>query len=174
VESARSAGSARWSTHRARAGEGAGCLEGTGWPPATTRLDWPTALVSLTLRIDLQKALDDTPGADAGLGNEVRALESRLGDVKTELEGDAVRRKRSEPTLPGIADRVQAIVDGSWLATSAPTQTQRDNYGAAARHFQAVLAPLTTLVEADLAGIEPRAEAAGAPCTPGRVPRWKP
>jgi hypothetical protein len=126
-------------------------------------------------RIDLlKKAVDDTPGADAGLGDEVRAVESRLNDLKTDLEGDSVRRKRSEPTLPGIVDRVQAIVDGSWLATSAPTQTQRDNYGAAARQFQAALARLTTLVEADLAGIEQRAEAAGAPWTPGRVPRWKP
>ena len=26
--------------------------EGRGWPPATTRLDWPIALVSLTLRSD--------------------------------------------------------------------------------------------------------------------------
>jgi len=37
-----------------------------------------------------------------------------------------------------------------------------------------VLSKLRTLVETDLAGLEAKAEAAGAPWTPGRVPRWTP
>jgi hypothetical protein len=85
-----------------------------------------------------------------------------------------VKGRRNEPTLPGIQDRVQRIVEGSWVATAAPTGTQRDNYTVAAKLFGETLAQLRTLIETDLAGIEQRAEAAGAPWTPGRVPQWQP
>jgi hypothetical protein len=37
-----------------------------------------------------------------------------------------------------------------------------------------VLTALQTLVEKDLRAIESAAESAGAPYTPGRVPRWSP
>jgi len=37
-----------------------------------------------------------------------------------------------------------------------------------------VLEVLRTIVETELRGLEEKAEAAGAPWTPGRVPRWEP
>jgi hypothetical protein len=126
-------------------------------------------------RIDhLKKAVDDTPGAEPALAEELRALESRLKDVQGRLEGDPVKGRRNEPTLPGIDDRVERIVEGSWVATAAPTGTQRESYDIAAKLFGETLAELRELIETDLHGIEQRAEAAGAPWTPGRVPRWEP
>jgi hypothetical protein len=126
-------------------------------------------------RIDhLKKAVDDTPGAEPALAEELRAVESRLKDVQGRLEGDPVKGRRNEPTLPGIDDRVERIVEGSWVATAAPTGTQREGYDVAAKLFGKTLAELRKLIETDLHGIEQRAEAAGAPWTPGRVPRWEP
>jgi photosystem II stability/assembly factor-like uncharacterized protein len=126
-------------------------------------------------RIDhLKKAVDDTPKAEPALADELRAVESRLKDVQARLEGDPVKGRRSEPTLPGITDRVERIVEGSWVATAAPTGTQRENYAVAAKLFGEALAELRKVVETDLHAIEQRAEAAGAPWTPGRVPRWEP
>jgi hypothetical protein len=55
-----------------------------------------------------------------------------------------------------------------------PTATHRKAYDLAAHDFAGVLARLTLIVEADLKALEDRAEALGAPWTPGRVPRWKP
>ncbi len=124
-------------------------------------------------RLDhLKKALDDTPGADPALMDEVRALRSRLRDLTLALSGGTVRQKYNEPELPSITDRVQGIIFGHWASTSAPTATHRQAYETAAEAFAGVLEGLRQLVEVDLAGLEQRAEAAGAPWTPGRVPRW--
>ena len=122
----------------------------------------------------LKKALDDTPKADATLADDLRALDGRLKDVLVVLDGDAVRARRNEPTAPGVASRVQQVVGGSWVATAAPTGTQQEDYEIAAKQFSTVLHDLRTLIETDLRSIEERAEAAGAPWTPGRLPRWEP
>jgi hypothetical protein len=126
-------------------------------------------------RIDhLKKALDDTPRADLPLADELRSAEHGLKDLQALLSGDSVKRSRNEPTSPAIADRVQQIVEGSWVATTAPTATQRDSYAIAATQFERALAGLRELIEGALDTIEERADAAGAPWTPGRLPRWKP
>jgi photosystem II stability/assembly factor-like uncharacterized protein len=124
-------------------------------------------------RIDyLKKALPETPDADPRLLDDTVALEARLKDLLVDLNGDTVRARRNEPTPPSISDRVQQIVGGHWSATSAPTGTHRTNYDIAAAEFSDVLSRLKVLVEQDLKRIEDAAEAAGAPWTPGRVPRW--
>jgi hypothetical protein len=132
------------------------------------------AVTEAQARIDLlKKALDDTPAAEPKLGEDLRGVEARLKDVKAALDGDAVKGRRNEPTLPGISDRVQNVVAGSWTVTSGPTGTQREAYDIAARLFEKTLADLRRVVEADLRAIEEKAEAAGAPWTPGRLPRWQ-
>jgi len=83
-------------------------------------------------------------------------------------------RRHNEPTPPSITERVQRIVGGQWASTSTPTQTNRDAYRFAAELFRPVLAELTQVIEVDLAGLEEAMDSAGAPWTPGRVPRWSP
>jgi photosystem II stability/assembly factor-like uncharacterized protein len=121
----------------------------------------------------LKESLEATPKADPGLFDAVRALEPRLRDIRLALSGGGVRAQHSEPEPPSIVDRVQGVVGGHWTTTTAPTTTHRQAYAAAAAAFEPVLAGLRRLVEVDLAGLESRAEAAGAPWTPGRVPEWK-
>jgi hypothetical protein len=121
----------------------------------------------------IKKALDDTPGADPKLGADARAIEARLRDVLTALQGDEVIRRRNEPTAPGIADRVGAIVNSHWTSTAAPTGTNRQAYEIAAEEFEIALARLRQIVETDLRDLAAAMEAAGAPWTPGRVPVWK-
>ena len=124
-------------------------------------------------RIDhLKKAFVDTPGADPALGDEARSLEARLKDLRLALDGDPTVQKRNEPVPPSVVDRVQSVVNGHWNATSAPTATHRTSYAAAAGAFGPVLEKLKALVETDLRLLEDKAEKAGAPWTPGRVPRW--
>jgi hypothetical protein len=124
-------------------------------------------------RIDhLKKALFDAPAADPALREQARALESDLRAIKEELYGDPIRQREQEPASPGIVDRVQRIVYGTWGSTSAPTGTQRTMYDAAGTLFESTLKKLQKLVEVDLPALEKSADAAGAPWTPGRVPRW--
>jgi photosystem II stability/assembly factor-like uncharacterized protein len=127
-------------------------------------------------RVDyLKKALDDTPAPDSALADEARAIEGRLKDLEVALSGDKVVAEHNEPTPMSIVERVQSIVEGQWVSsTSAPTETHRQTYAIAAEEFAGVLSKLQALVETDLAGLEAKAEAAGAPWTPGRVPRWTP
>lgn len=121
----------------------------------------------------IKRALLDTPGADPALLQEALSLQNRLKDLQTRLSGDRVIASRNEPTPPAIVDRVQGIVYGHWTSTAAPTQTHRNAYQIAAEEFTAVLEGLRVLIEADLKNLEDKLESAGAPWTPGRVPRWK-
>jgi hypothetical protein len=122
----------------------------------------------------IKTAIDITPGADHALALKARELETRLKDLKIELTGDDTKERRMHPTPPAIQDRVQRIVSGHWnSSTSAPTNTQRRNYGAAADAFEILLENLRIIVEEDLAGLEEALDAAGAPWTPGRFPKWQ-
>jgi hypothetical protein len=122
----------------------------------------------------LKRALDETPKADPALRQEAVALEDRLRDLQAELAGDRTVEGRSEPTPPSITDRVQNMVYGSWQTMSGPTSTHRRDYQVAADAFGVWLPKLRQVVEVDLKQLHERAEAAGAPWTPGRVPEWKP
>ena len=124
-------------------------------------------------RIDfLRQALIDSPRADPRLIDDLAAVETRLKDLQVSLTGDATRAKRNESTPPSIAERVNQVVSGFWNTTSAPTGTHRHDYEVASSEFAPVLSSLQTLVEQDLKRISDAAEAAGAPWTPGRFPRW--
>jgi photosystem II stability/assembly factor-like uncharacterized protein len=120
----------------------------------------------------IKQALDDTPGADPALAERARKIEMQLADLQVELSGDRTIRRRSEPTPPSIVSRVQRIVGGQWASTSAPTQTNRDAYRYASELFSPVLSKLTRVIEVDLVRLEQEMDSAGAPWTPGRVPRW--
>ena len=126
-------------------------------------------------RLDaLKKALLDTPAASPVLASRARELELRLKDLQTALSGDRLLAKVQEPVPASIVDRVQGVVHGHWSSTSAPTGTHVRSYEIAAQEFAPVLEKLRTLVETDLKDLEAKAETAGAPWTPGRVPSWKP
>jgi hypothetical protein len=89
------------------------------------------------------------------------------------LRGDSALRARNINVLPSISDRVGDIVGGQRLSTARPTQTQINQYAAAAQDFEQALTQLRQLIEGDLARLEKQMEAAGAPWTPGRIPEWK-
>lgn len=120
----------------------------------------------------LRKAVAETPDADPALMADVRAMDLRLKGLVTKLRGDTTLGKRNEPTPTSISERVEDAVNSLWYATSPPTQTQRDAYRFAGEEFTPLLADLTKLIETDLPALEAKLEAAGAPWTPGRVPKW--
>ena len=122
----------------------------------------------------LMKAIDDTPGAPSSLGDRVRTLDRALKDAVVALNGDAVKSARNEPTPPSIGDRVERLVENSWMSTSDTPGTDVRGHQIASTEFAATLATLRRLIETDLAGIERDAETAGAPWTPGRLPAWNP
>ena len=121
----------------------------------------------------LRKAFLDTPAADPALLTEIETLQQRLNQLLVKLRGDPTLGKRQEPAPPSISGRVQQVVSSQWSTTSAPTQTQREAYRHAGVEFAEALAELRVLLEQDLAALEKKLEAAGAPWTPGRIPDWQ-
>src|SRR5262249_15633810 len=119
-----------------------------------------------------KKAIDDTPGADAGLAAEARRIDRALDELLVGLRGDRVLVERNQPVPPATAARLESIVTTQWLATVAPTGTSLRAYDVAADAFATQLATLRTLVDEDLRALEAAMEKAGAPWTPGRVPTW--
>ena len=124
-------------------------------------------------RIDhIRVAIDRTPGLDRALLDEVDRIANSLADLGVALYGDRTISSRSEPASPGISSRIGRVLWGTRDITSDPTTTQRDNLALAGRLFEPVMKELRKLIETDLAAVEKKLTAAGAPYTPGRVPEW--
>ena len=121
----------------------------------------------------IKRALHETPGAEAKLSDDAASIEKRTNELLRALRGDSALRQRQEILPPSIVERVGTIVSDQRMSTSAPTQTQKDHYAAAAQEFEQMLSQLRPLIESDLAKLEKAMEAAGAPWTPGRIPEWK-
>jgi photosystem II stability/assembly factor-like uncharacterized protein len=119
----------------------------------------------------LAKAIHDAPGSNESLAQEVRALQSRLADLGVTWRGDPVRGRYNEPNPPSLVERVSQITDGAWEYTGPPTKTHRRNFEIADAELRRALATLKAIV-ADLDALGTKAEAAGAPWTPGRMPAW--
>jgi hypothetical protein len=120
-------------------------------------------------RLDVvQKALLETPAADAALLGQGRKLHGDLKDLRDLLSGDAMVVARQEPTLPGILDRLESVTGSVWGTTQLPTASQRQNLAWAEEGLKAVLARLEKALS-DLKGLEDALEAAKAPYTRGRA-----
>ena len=121
----------------------------------------------------IRRALLDTPGGGDKLLDDASALDKRTSDILRALRGDNALRLRNINLPPSISERVGDIVGAQRLSTARPTQTQINQYTAAAQEFEQTLAQLRQLINGDLATLEKQMEAAGAPWTPGRIPEWK-
>jgi hypothetical protein len=119
-----------------------------------------------------KKAIDDTPAKEAGLADEARALEARLREIRIVVDGDQAASRRFYPTSPSIRDRIESIVNAQWSASGPPTGTSLEQYAIASADLQEQTRKLAQLVDKDLAALEAKMDAAGAPWTPGRVPIW--
>ncbi len=133
------------------------------------------AAAEIRTRLDhLRRTFLETPDADAELLTALKSLRAKLTAITTVLDGDAVLRKHQAPSPRSIRSRIGGVVDDQLHVTSAPTQTQRDVLAETETMFTKVHADLRELIETHLKALEDRMEDAGAPWTPGRLPRWEP
>jgi len=121
----------------------------------------------------IKRAIAETPSLPQRLNDDATALDRRTNEILRALSGDTAARQRNINTPPSINDRIGYVVGAQRMSISRPTQTQINQYNAAAQDFEAVLVQLRQLIEVDLARLEKQLEAAGAPWTPGRIPEWR-
>jgi photosystem II stability/assembly factor-like uncharacterized protein len=121
----------------------------------------------------IKRAINETPSLPQSLHDQATALDKRTNEILRALSGDTEARRRNMNTAPSINERVSYVVNAQRMSTARPTQTQHNQYAAAAQDFEGVLAQLRQLIEVDLSRLEKQLEAAGAPWTPGRIPEWR-
>ncbi len=121
----------------------------------------------------IKQALHRTPNASGELMKQARVMEKQTREIRRVLLGDRTISRRYGNQPPSVSSRIRRVVSGHWRSTSAPTQTMRDQYRIAGEEFEPQLEKLQKLIEIDLKNIEKALEEAGAPWTPGRIPRWK-
>jgi hypothetical protein len=122
----------------------------------------------------IKRAIVETPSLPHSLQDDASSLDKRTNEILRALSGDTAARQRNMNTTPSISDRVGYVVGSQRTSTARPTQTQINQYTAAAQEFEGVLSRLKQLIEVDLSKLEKQLEAGGAPWTPGRIPEWKP
>jgi len=121
----------------------------------------------------IKRAIAETPSIQNRLYEDAMVLEKRNNEILRALSGDSAARQRNMNTASSINDRVGYVVGAQRMSTARPTQTQQNQYTAAAQDFEGVLTQLRQLIEVDLARLEKQLESAGAPWTPGRIPEWR-
>ena len=117
----------------------------------------------------LRRALQDTPQAPADLFVRLEELAAELENLRLRLQGDRIRDRWEEPSVPSILGRLWTIAGGHWGTRQAPTVTQQESLQVAQAEFSRVKEDLKTLLEQSLPALEAELEAAGAPWTPGRL-----
>jgi photosystem II stability/assembly factor-like uncharacterized protein len=128
----------------------------------------------LGTRLDaIRRALDIAPKADEAAKTKVREMIDRNRDILRALRGDTVLAARNESVPASISERAGYALRAATQSLSAPTGTQREQYGIASREFGDLLPKLKQLVETDLPALEKKLEGFSAPWTPGRLPTWE-
>lgn len=104
---------------------------------------------------------------------DIKALETKLADLQRKMFGDRTLSRLDLDSEPGLTSRLGFILSGQNSSTSAPTQTQIDNFQIVTEEFMPIYEAVKKIVEEDVKKIEKRLDEIGAPYTPGRMPVWK-
>jgi len=120
----------------------------------------------------IKSSLLNTMKASPDLMIQADSIKARTNNILLKLTGNKSLINRNINTLPSIRDRVQQIIYDEWQSTSAPTNTQENEYNIAADEFTPVLAQLKELLKVDIVNLQNKMESIGAPWTPGAIPEW--
>lgn len=121
----------------------------------------------------IKNTIQATKGATSRHLEDIRKIELTLSEVFTALDGDESRAKRNENQPPSIGDRLGLAIYGMWRTTSAPTQSNKDNYKILHEQISGVISKLNFITESLLSPLEKELDNLGAPWTPGRLPTLK-
>jgi hypothetical protein len=120
----------------------------------------------------LKAAVIETPQKLDLLPAQLVAIDKKLNDINTRLNGDATLAKREFETTPSINSRIGSIEYTLWGVNAAPTQTFVNSFDIAASQFDEVM-KLLREVDEEILKVEAVLEQNNAPYTPGRMPIWK-
>jgi photosystem II stability/assembly factor-like uncharacterized protein len=120
----------------------------------------------------IKTAMNEAPQKLENLPAELLAIDKKLVDINTQLNGDATLAKREFETLPSINGRVGSMEYTMWNVSTAPTQTFSNSFEVASTQFNTLLSSLKE-VDDSIKKVEAILDQHNAPYTPGRFPVWK-
>ncbi len=121
----------------------------------------------------IKVTLQNTPAADKELIYSADSLEAKTNELLRKLSGDRIIASHNMNTPPSIVGRIQSAIYGMMGSTSAPTQTQRDQFKIVGEEIVPIINELKSLINVDLKNIQQQMDKLDAPWTPGRIPEWK-
>ncbi len=106
------------------------------------------------------------------LSEQFNALEKRLDELGTALNGDRTRSSREFETAPSINQRLRNITGALWSSTAADPAAYKESYALVEKQFRPVYDEVKSIGEA-VNKLEVQLEKYRAPYTPGRLPVLK-
>lgn len=119
----------------------------------------------------LEQAILAAPAFDAAWLAEVDAITTRLKEIDEQLNGDPVLPRFEGQARMSLKGRTDLIISSLWSTTAGATGTFERAYQEANDGFGEALTALQA-ADASVHTLEDELEAAGAPYTPGRIPKW--
>ncbi len=132
-------------------------------------------LDNLTERVaNIRQALHNTPTAPTTLETQARTVAEKLDDIAFTINGVEAKASWEEipPQKVPLSYRYGIIAYSHWGSTSAPTQTQLDQYAILMEELPPVIDQIKELAN-EIESIEIEMEKYEAPWTPGRFPELK-
>jgi len=120
----------------------------------------------------IRQALQQSNNAPVKMKNEAAAIQNELDDINFLFDGTPAKASQEEvpPEPVPLSNRLWAILSGAWQSTSAPTDTQKENYGILMNALPPVLEKLTE-IDSKLQVLDNELDKLKAPYTPGRKPK---
>jgi photosystem II stability/assembly factor-like uncharacterized protein len=123
--------------------------------------------------LKIKQAILETPELKYEVMEKALAIEKTLNNIIFQFEG--VEPKASFEEVPPakfpIEWRMYTIMEPHYESTSAITQTQKDSYDIVVEELKPILEKLNQIGNTELKELEKILDAAGAPWTPGRLPK---
>lgn len=122
----------------------------------------------------IRQALQQTPGASAGLMEKAAGLAGKLDEILYAFRGRTPKASSEEnpPAPVPLRQRMEFLIYSHWRSTSGVTPAMRTAASIVKSEFPPVLERIRQIHESDLPALEKETEASGAPWTPGRLPVW--
>lgn len=112
-------------------------------------------------------------GSPKEMSDDLRKLKDGVYSLRKSFYGDRTASTIDQPAPPSLMQRIYGMAYDIWTSTSAPTNTMVEQQRIAGEIFKKDLDTLRQLIEVDLKQLEDKLEAAKAPYTPGRLPKWE-
>jgi hypothetical protein len=121
----------------------------------------------------IRQALMNTPDAPPSLMEKAAEMNGNLQTILTTLNGDRTISRRNENPPTSLLSRLRTAASMHNRSTAPLTKTETDAFEIVKSEFTPLYNQIKKMIEVDLKILESGMEAARAPWTPGRLPKWE-